>query len=518
MRVDIPEKVAGETVFGFDFRLPEMLVATVSRPPAYGAKPESFDKEAAMAIPGVVAVVPLEDKVAVCARNTWAAMQGKEALDIKWSKGSHPDLNDETLDQWYQDYLAKPGAPASPVGDAKAALAKSHTRLEALYKLPYLAHAALEPINCTALVEKDRCRVWAPTQGQTVVQLVAAKIAQMPPEKIEVTTPYVGGGFGRKGEPLVVADAVVLSKIMKRPIKVVWTREDDFKNDFYRPGYHSGIQAGLDAKGRISSWVQKVASPSIMARSAPMMLKDGVDFWAIEGTVDMDYSLPNRLVEYVMVELPIPVGYWRSVGNTLNPFAVECFMDELAHAAGKDPLEFRLSHLKKDQRAYRILKLLAEKSGWGKNLPQGRGMGVAVRTCFESTVGHVVEVSVERSSGAVTIHRIIGAIDCGTAVFPDAIEAQMEGGAVMGLSAALKEMVAFADGGVATSNYDDYPLLTMSEVPPIEIHIAPSGGKAGGVGEPPVVTVPPALCNAIFAATGVRLRELPVDPDKLIKA
>ncbi|MGD8561278.1 MAG: xanthine dehydrogenase family protein molybdopterin-binding subunit [Desulfarculaceae bacterium] len=518
MRVDIPEKVAGKTVFGFDFKLPNMLVATVSRPPAYGAKPESFDKEAAMAIKGVVAVVPVEDRVAVCAQNTWAAMQGKEALNIKWSQGDHPDLNNEALDKWYRDYLAKPGAPAHPKGDAKAALAKAKTKLEALYKLPYLAHATLEPINCTAFVEKNRCRVWAPTQGQTTVQIVAGKITQQPPEKIEVMTPYVGGGFGRKSEMAVVVDAVVLSKIMKRPVKVVWTREDDFKNDFYRPGYHSSIQAGMDGEGRITSWVQKVASPSIMMRLTPQYVKDGIDPWSIEGAVNMEYNLPNRLVEYVMVKLPIPVGFWRSVGNTLNPFAVECFMDELAHAAAKDPLEFRLSHLKKDQRAYRILKLLAEKSGWGKKLPKGHGMGVAVRTCFESTVGHVVEASVDRSSGKVKVHKITGAIDCGTAVFPDAIVAQMEGAAVMGLSVAFNEKIVFADGGVATNNYDDYPLLTMTEVPEMEMHPAPSGGKAGGVGEPPVVTVPPALCNAVFAATGVRLRELPIEPEKLKKA
>jgi isoquinoline 1-oxidoreductase beta subunit len=518
MRVDIPEKVMGKTKFGFDFKLPGMLVATVSRPPAYGAKPESFDKKAAMAIKGVVAVLPLEDRVAICAQNTWAAMQGRQALNIKWSQGSHPDLNNETLDKWYQEYLAKPGIPANPKGDAKAALAKAATRLEALYKLPYLAHATIEPVNCAAFVEKNRCRVWAPTQMQTVVQLVAGKITKQPPDKIEVMTPYVGGGFGRKGEVSVVVDAVLLSKIMKKPVKVVWTREDDFKNDFYRPGYLSSIQAGLDDEGRITSWIQKVASPSIMIRMAPQYVKNGIDYGSIDGAVNMEYNLANLLVEYVMVKLPIPVGFWRSVGNTLNPFAVECFLDELAHSAGKDPLEFRLSHLKKDQRAYRILKILAEKSGWGKKLPQGHGMGVAVRTCFESTMGHVVEASVDRSSGQVKVHKITGAIDCGTAVFPDGILAQMQGGAIMALSVALKEKMAFADGGVATNNFNDYPLLTMTEVPEVDMHIVPSGGKAGGVGEPPVVTVPPALCNAIFAASGVRLRELPIDPEKLKQA
>jgi len=516
-RVDIPEKVTGKTVFGFDFKVPGMCVAVVARPPAYGAKPESFDKKAAMAIKGVIAVVPFEDKVAVCAKNTYAALKGREALAIKWSKGSQPDLSDQTLDKWYQEFLAKPGLPVHPVGDARAALAKAATKLEASYKVPYVAHATLEPMNCTALVEKDRCRVWVPTQGQTIVQMVASKVTKLPADKIEVITPYVGGGFGRRNEVSVLIDAVVLSMIMKRPVKVVWTREDDFKHDFYRPACHTKVQGGLDTQGGLVSWFQKNATPSIMIRLMPQAVEGGIDPTSVQGAADMIYDLPNRLVEYVMVKLPVPVGFLRSVGHTFNAFTVESFMDELAHRAGRDPLEFRLAYLKKGSRERRLLELLAQKAGWGKKLPAGRGMGLALSTCFGSTTGHAAEVSVDPKTGSIKVHKITGAIDCGAAVLPNAIEAQMQGGIIMGLSIALKERVRFADGGVRTANFDDYPLLTMAEVPKIEVHIAPDGGKTGGVGEPPVPPVAPAVGNAIFNACGVRLRELPFDTEKLKK-
>ncbi|MFH2126790.1 MAG: molybdopterin cofactor-binding domain-containing protein, partial [Pseudomonadota bacterium] len=425
-RVDLKAKVAGKAVFGMDFKVPGMCFAAVARPPAYGAKPASFNQDAAKAIKGVIAVIPLDDKVAVCAENTYAALQGKKAMDVKWSQGTAPDLNNANLDKWYQEYLDKPGVMAQKIGDPQGALDKAAKKLEAVYKFPYLAHATLEPMNCTASVEKDRCRVWVPTQGQTAVQLTAAKITKLPPEKVEVMTTYAGGGFGRRVEVDVVVDAVVLSKALKRPVKVVWTREDDFKNDVYRPASLHRIQGGLDAKGQLLSWVHKVASPSIMSRLFPGSVKNGVDPSSIDGVANMDYVLPNRLVEYFMVKLPIPVGFWRSVGNSSNPFAVECFLDELADAAGKDPVEFRLNLLAKGSRPRRLLEILAEKSGWGKPLPKGRGRGVALRTCFESNVGHVAEVSVDQKTGKVEVHKLVGVIDCGTAVYPDAIMAQME--------------------------------------------------------------------------------------------
>ncbi|MFH1035204.1 MAG: xanthine dehydrogenase family protein molybdopterin-binding subunit [Pseudomonadota bacterium] len=515
-RFDIPDKVAGKAVFGMDVKVPGMCIAAVARPPAYGATPQSYDAQAAKAIKGVIAVVPLPDRVAVCAENTYAALQGKEALNIKWSEGSQPDLNTQNLDRWYEEYLGKPGVVAQNIGDAKAALGQAAKRLQATYKLPYLAHATLEPMNCTALVEKDRCRVWAPTQAQTRAQETAAKLTGLPPEKVEIMTTYCGGGFGRRGEPGEVGDAVLLSKELGRAVKVVWTREDDFKNDFYRPACLCEVQGGLDGAGRLIAWTHKVASSSIMIRALPSMMKEGVDDIILDGVINMDYSLPNRLVEYCMVNLPIPVGFWRSVGNSVNPFVVESFMDELAVAAGQDPLDFRLGLLEAGSRPRRLLEILAQKADWGSPKPDGRGL--ALRTCFESTVGHVAEVSVDRQTGKVTVHKLVGVIDCGTAVYPDAIKAQMQGGAVMALSAAFKERVVFDKGGVKTDNYDDYPLLSMTEVPPMDVHIAASGGKAGGVGEPVLVTVAPAVANAIFDAAGVRLRELPFDTGQLKKA
>jgi isoquinoline 1-oxidoreductase beta subunit len=517
-RLDIPDKVAGRTQFGFDFTVPDMITAVVARPPVYGASPLSFDEKAAKAIPGVLAVVSVEDKVAVCANNTYAALQGREALEIKWSAGSHPDLNDEKLDQWYREHLAKTGVIAETKGDAKKVIGQAVKTLEAHYKFPYLAHATLEPMNCTAHVEKDRVRIWAPTQMQTMTQMTAAKMTGLPPAKIEVMTTYCGGGFGRRGELSVVIDAISLAMQMKRPVKVVWTREDDFKNDFYRPGSLSHIQAGLDSSGNLIAWAHKIATPSILSRVFPQAVKNGVDESSIEGVNNMDYELPNRLVEYVMVDLPIPVGFWRSVGNSFNPFAVETFMDELADAAGKDPVDFRLNLLPKGSRPHRTLQLLAEKSGWGGPVPAGRSRGIALRSCFGSTAGHVAEVSVDQATGKIKVHKVICAVDCGPAVYPDAITAQMEGGVVMALSVAFYERVRFANGGVQTANYDDYPLLTMTEVPEIEVHIARSRHKIGGIGELGIPTVAPAVANAIANAMGVRLRELPFDGEQLKKA
>jgi isoquinoline 1-oxidoreductase beta subunit len=313
-----------------------------------------------------------------------------------------------------------------------------------------------------------------------------------------------------------VTDAVLLSKALKRPVKVIYTREDDFANDNFRPASQCRIRAGLDKDGNLIAWSHKVAAPSVWSRIAPQMVKNGVCPDAVSGITDMPYSIPNQLVNYVMVNLPIPVGFWRSVGFSVNAFAVESLMDELAHAAGKDPVQFRLAHMEKGSRPYNILSLLAEKGGWNRPVPTGRARGVAVNSCFESFAAHMAEVSVN-ANGAVTVHKMVCAIDCGTAVYPDAIRAQAEGGVVMGMSTALYERIHFENGGVKTVNYDDYPVLTMSEVPEIEVHIAKSNLKAGGVGEPVLPSVAPAVSNAVFRAAGVRLRELPFQKELLIK-
>ena len=514
-RLDIPDKVMGKTVFGFDVTRPDMCVAVVARPPHYGASHQSYDAEAAMAVKGVVNVVPLENRIAVCAQTTYAAMQGRDALDIEWTKGSHPDLNDASLDALYRDHLKKPGAVAKTNGDVENALAQAAQTIEHSYKLPHISHAQVEPINCTAHVEKERCRIWMPTQGQTVAQLTAAQITGLPTEKVEVMTTPAGGGFGLRGEPDAVVDSVMLSKELKRPVKVVWTREDDFTNDYFRPASQCRITAGLDREGRLTAWSHKVAAQSVLSRLMPQYVKNGIDVDAVAGITDMPYSVPNQLVAYVMVNLPIPVGWWRSVGYSINVFTVESFVDELAHAAGKDPVQFRLEHMQKGSRAYNILTLLAEKGGWNRPVPEGRARGVAVTSCFESYAAHMAEVSVG-NDGVIGVHKMVCAMDCGTAVYPDAIRAQAEGGVVMGLSVALHEKVSFENGGVKTTNYDAYPVLTASEVPEIEVHIAKNTVKAGGIGEPVFPSVAPAVANAVFKATGVRLRELPLKRELLI--
>lgn len=515
-RKDIPDKVMGKTVFGIDFTVPGMCIAVVARPPRYGARPLSSNGEAALAVKGVVKVVPLADRVAVCAETTYAAMQGRDALGIKWSDGSHPDLNDEAIDAFFKTYLEEPGAVAENRGDVGKALAEAAKTLEQSYKLPYLSHAQVEPINCTAHVEKERCRIWVPTQGQTDTQLTASRLTGIPLEKVEVMTLPAGGGFGGRGEQDAVEDSVLLSKALNRPVKVIWTREDDFANDRYRPAGQSTIKAGLDKDGRVIAWSHKVAAPSVMSRLMPQAVEKGIDPDAVAGIGDMPYSLPNLSVNYVMINLPIPVGWWRSVGYSGNTFVVESFIDELAHAAGKDPVQFRLDHMEKGSRPYTVLSLLAEKGRWDSPIPKGRARGVAVVSCFESVVAHMAEVSVGEK-GQITVHKMVCALDCGTAVYPDAIRAQAEAGIIMGLSAAFHEKVSFANGGVKTVNYDEYPVLTMSEVPEIEVYIVDNTIKAGGIGEPVLPSVAPAVANAIFQATGVRLRELPFQKELLVK-
>jgi isoquinoline 1-oxidoreductase beta subunit len=508
-RLDIADKVQGRAVFGLDIQVPDMCVAVLDRPPVYGARPVSYDEQTAMKITGVVGVVPLADRVAVCATTTYAALQGRAALKTEWSRGSHPDLDNASMATLFRKKVAGPGAIAQNIGDAEKALAAAATTMEAEYSVPFVSHAQLEPTNCTAHVQKDRCRIWAPTQGQTAAQNAAAAIVGLPAEKIEVMTTLCGGGFGRRGETDVVIEAVTLSRALNRPVKVMWTREDDFADDTFRPASVCRIRGGLDGDGNPVAWRHTIVSPSIMARLWPASVQDGIDASSVQGVSDMPYDLPARRVEYVMVDLPMRVGWLRSVGYSSNTFTVESFMDELAHAAGKDPVRFRLELLGRDSRTSRVLSILAEKVDWGAPVPGDRGRGIALSDCFETVTAHMAEVSVDRTSGEITVHRLVCVVDCGTAVSPDAVIAQMEGAAIMGMSIALGEEVRFSGGGPATFNYSDYPLLGMASVPDIEVHIADSGAKVGGIGEPGLPTVAPAIANAVFAATGIRLRELP---------
>ncbi len=518
-RHDIPDKVMGKTKYGMDYTMPGMCYAVLAYPPRYGAVPESYDADAAMAVKGVFKVVPLEGRVAVCAETTYAAIKGRDALKVKWSAGSHPTLNDDSIDALFRKHLENADGIGESEGDTEKALYEAAIVKKGAFKLPYLSHAQVEPINSTVSVEKDRCKVWIPTQGQTFVQMAVSKALGWPIDKVELMTTPVGGGFGlRAFETGSSIDAALVSKAIKRPVKVVLTREDCFSQELFRPGIQAEIKGGLDEKGELVAWSHKIASQSIMSQLGPQMgMKGGgVDHFLIEGVAGMPYKLENVLLKFSVVDLPIPVTFWRSVGMSSNVFTVECFMDEMAHAAKKDPVQFRLDHLPKDSRTYNALSVLAEKVNWGGPVPEGRARGVAAGTFFNSAIAHMAEVSVTEN-GSVKVHKVVCAVDCGLAVCPDQIKAQAEGGVIMGLSTAFYEKVSFANGGVETSNYDDYPVLTMSEIPEIEVHIAKSKHSLGGIGETVYPTVAPAVANAIFKATGVRIRELPINRELLAK-
>ncbi len=526
-RLDIPAKVQGRAQFGIDTFVPGMLYGAVARPPAYGAKLVSYDEPAAMKVPGVRYVGEIERGIGVCADSLDAAWTGKEALNAQWDEGVQPELSNELLDSIFRESLDKEGASARNDGDVQSALSQAHKQVQAEYFLPYLSHATMEPMNCTAHVLPDRCDVWVPTQGQTNTLEKTAQITGLDPEQVYVHTTYLGGGFGRRGWTEFVEEAVELSKATGRPVKLIWKREEDMQCDSYRPGNSSRIVGALDEQGRLTAWSHKVAASPIIAEVMSRVFGDSlifrvIDFFlrvdrpAVEGIENLQYEIPNVSVDYVQVDTPIPVIFWRSVGNSHNAFTVESFMDELAHAAQKDPVEFRLQHLKHNPRAHRVVEVVAEKSGWGKPLPAGRARGIASHHSFGTYVAQVAEVSVDEKTGRVKIHRVDCVVDCGPTVNTDIIQAQMEGALTMGLSAALKEQVEFAAGGVKSANFLDYPLLRMSEAPDeIRVHIVESDGEIGGVGEPGLPPIAPAVANAIFAATGARIRRLPMTPERI---
>ena len=518
-RLDVIEKVNGSAVFGIDVFVPNMLYASIERPPAYGAQALSYDMEAALKIAGVHYVIDVQSPSygyrgkAVCAESIEKAWKGRTALKVKWDKGSHPELNNESLQKMLIGHLKKDGVVARSDGDTKLALNKAFRKVEATYVLPFLYHATMEPMNCTAHVTADKCEIWVPTQNQTGVLKAAEKITGLKPDQIYVHTTYLGGGFGRRFETDVVEEAIQLSKATGRPIKLIWSREEDVKNDLYRPANCCKIEGGIDDKGRLVAWSHKVVVPSIFSRVFPQMMKNGIDPAAVEGIENMEYEIPNVYVEYVRLDTPVPVGFWRSVGSTHNAFTVECFIDELSHAAKKDSLEFRLNHLKNHKRAYKVLEVAAEKAGWRMPLKKGQGRGIAQHLSFGSYVAQVAEVSVDEKTGTIKVHRVVCAVDCGDVINPAIITAQMEGGITMGLSAALKEGIELESGGVASSNFHNYELLRMHEAPDIEVHIIRSKEKLGGIGEPGVPPIAPAVANAVFNATGIRLRRLPMKPE-----
>jgi isoquinoline 1-oxidoreductase beta subunit len=518
-RLDMHEKVSGEAKFGIDTAVPDMLYAAIARPPAFGATAASFQKEAAQNVPGVKAVVPVLDGIGVCAETMAAAGKGRAALKPAWSKGSKPEMSTASLEKEFLAWLDnQAGIVARNDGDAAGVIRKSERRLEAVYQQPFLSHATMEPMNCTASVRPDRCEIWVPTQNQTGTLAAATKITGLKPEQVTVHTTYLGGGFGRRFERDFVEEALLLSKAVGKPVKLVWTREDDMRNDFYRPMNTTRIRAALDAGGKVHAWSQTIVCPSIFARVFPQMMKNGIDNAAVEGVENMEYAIPNLHVEYVRFDSPVPVGFWRSVGSSHNAFTVESFVDELAHAANKDPLEFRLGLLKDHARPKRVLEVAAEKADWGKKLPDGHFRGIAYAYSFGSYVAEVAEVSVDKTSGAIAVHKVTCAVDCGSVVNPAIVRDQMMSGIVMGLSAALKEKIEIEGGGISSANFGDYELLRMSEAPEVDVHIVQSGAELGGIGEPGVPPVIPAVGNAVFAATGARVRWLPMKPETVLAA
>jgi isoquinoline 1-oxidoreductase beta subunit len=512
-RLDIPAKVNGQARFGIDVQVPGMLYGSIARAPAYGATLVAYDEPAASAVAGVRHVVEMDNAVAVCADSLDAAWKGREALKIEWSQGSDPTLSTETVDRDLVSSLDKKGLSARNDGDVTAALGQAEQQVQAEYHLPYLSHAPMEPMNCTAHVQADRCDIWVPTQMQSRSLDAAVKITGLKPDQIHVDATYLGCGLGRRARTEFVEEAVQISKATGDPIKVIWSREEDIQYDLFRPANSHRIKAALDDQGNVTAWAHKVVAAQFSVRP-----DSPIDTQATSGLTRLQYQIPNVSVDWVRLENPIPVTFWRSVGSSHNGFTVESFMDELAHAAGKDPLEFRLQHLKENKRLQGVLELVADKAGWGNPLAGAEGRGIAGYYSYRSYVAQVAEVSVDRKTGKVKIHRVVCAVDCGPHVNPDTIDAQMMGAIHMGLSAAFKEKVHFADGAVKSANFFDYQLLRMSESFPVEVHIVDSDEAQGGCGEPGLPPAAPAVANAVFAATGARLRHLPMTPERVLEA
>jgi len=505
-RVDAPAKVRGAAVFGSDVREPGLLVAAVARPETLGSRAGAHDDTQALKVPGVRKVLPVGDGVAVLAEGTWAAFEGRRALRVTWEPGPNATASTASILKEWEAAGKKTGVLGRNDGDAAAVLAKAGPgKVESVYELPFLAHAAMEPLTCTAHVKKESCEVWAPSQAPGGVVESAMRITGLPREAITVHVPFMGGGFGRRLEQDFTEEAITLSRDSGFPVRVAWSRDDDMRHDFYRPGSRHLLGGFVDASGSLVAWSHRVVAPSIGKPGA--RYGDG-DVAALSGASNLPYAVPNVRVEHVMANTPMPLGYWRSVYDSQNAFANESFMDELARGSGWDPYEFRRNHLADSPRHLGVLDLAADKAGWRRPPAPGIGRGIALHQSFGSYVAQVVEASVS-AAGKIRVHRVVCAIDCGRVVNPLGLEAQMEGAVVFGLSAALKGEITLKAGAVEQSNFDTYDVLRMGEMPAIECHIVPSEEPPTGAGEPPVPPVAPALANALRAATGVRLRKLP---------
>ncbi len=496
-RLDTPSKVDGSASFGIDVRLPGMQYAVVARCPVFGGKVASFDATKAKAVPGVKAVVQIPNGVAVVAENTWSAMEGRKALAVKWDEGKTAASSTAGIAQSFAEATKQPGQPQRQVGDAAGALAGAAKKIEAVYEVPYLAHAPMEPLNCVADVRSDRCDVYASTQGQTAAKNEGVRITGLKPDDVEVHSKYMGGGFGRRARADYIGEAVEVSKAIGAPVKLTWSREDDLQQDWYRPASLTRFAAGLDAEGwPVAFYSQTACTYFGGARTA------------VEGIADTPYAIPNILVGSHNVDPGIPVSYWRSVGYSQNTFFHESFLDEMAAAGGKDPLELRLRLLANAPRLKAALELAAEKAGWGKPLPAGRGRGISVANNIGSNTVQIAEASVEK--GKVRVHRVVCAVDCGHVVNPAGVEQQIQSGIVFGLSATLKGGITIDRGRVEQTNFHQYDVLRIDEMPKVEVYLVPSTAAPGGIGEASPPGIAPAVCNALFAATGKRIRRLPI--------
>jgi isoquinoline 1-oxidoreductase subunit beta len=508
-RLDTPLKVNGTAEFGLDAKVPGMVYAVVARCPVFGGKVASFDASKTKTVPGVMDAVQISRGVAVIADSTWAAMEGRKALRVQYDEGKNANLSSASIRELFVNLAQKPGAVARNDGDVNAALANGAKKIEAVYEAPYMSHAPMEPMNCTADVRRDSAEVWASTQIQTAAMGVTAKITGLHPDKIQIHTMYLGGGFGRRGGDDFVGEAVEISKAIGKPVKLTWSREDDMQHDLYRPASYAKFAAALDQDGWPVAWDTRVVCPSFGG------LRNGVDRTSVEGIIDLEYRIPNFHVDYHPPDVDIPTTYWRSVGFSQNCFFSESFLDELAVASGKDPFEFRRKLLAdpKSRRLLGVLELAAGKAGWGKPLPAGHGRGIAVVNNIGSYNAQVAEVSIEK--GKLRVHRVVCAVDCGHAVNPAGIEQQIQSGIVYGLSAAMKGSITIERGRVVQGNFNHYDVLRIDEMPVVEVYIVPSQAAPGGIGEASTPSIIPAVANAIYAATGKRLRKLPIRPEDL---
>ncbi len=506
-RLDTPAKVDGSAKFGMDVRLPGMVYAVVARCPVFGGKVKSFDAAKAKAVAGVKMVVPVSNGVAVVADNTWSAMQGRRVLDVQWDEGPVAAMSTPALTKIFLERMQQPGAEARKEGDAAAALAAASRKIAADYEVPFLAHAPMEPLNCTADVSGDKCSVWASTQGQSAAREIAVRITGLPPEKVEVHTLYMGGGFGRRAAADYIGEAVEVSKAVGAPVKLTWSREDDLQQDLYRPASYTRFAGALDADGWPLVLTSRIACPPFGG------VRNGLARTGVEGVADLLYAIPHMLVDYHAVEAGIPVSYWRSVGYSQNTFFAESFLDEMAAAGGKDPVEVRRRLLAKSPRMLGVLELAAEKSGWGKPAAAGRARGVSLVNNIGSFTAQVAEVSV--TGGKLKVHRVVCAMDCGRVVNPAILEQQIQSGIAFGLAAALKGGITIDRGRVQQSNFHQYDVLRIDEMPVVEVHIVASQNAPGGAGEASTPGIAPAVCNAIFKATGKRIRRLPIRKEDL---